>query len=82
MTDTEKTEYAKLADELGAIAKRLAELSEAGYDDMEITDLPEWNASLALYGLQTPAEQIRKAAAKISAACSANSAGQPRRSEA
>jgi hypothetical protein len=81
LTENEKTEYAKIAEELQVMARRMADLSEAGYDDMEGSDRPAWDISLCLYSLQTTAESVRNIAQEITRLLSPNIADEPQPSK-
>jgi hypothetical protein len=65
LTETEKTEYAKITSELWAMSRRLAELSSAGFADMEGADTPEFSISEILYSLDGVARLIAKDADEI-----------------
>ncbi len=60
MSPEEKAAYKKIAEELFAMGRRLAELSEAGFSDMEGSDMPEFAISELLYCLEYSALRLTK----------------------
>lgn len=65
MSEEDKAAYTKIAAELRTMSRRLAELAEAGYADMEGADGPEFFISEELWGLGDDARRVAAAAAQI-----------------
>lgn len=69
MTPTDRASYKKLAHELAAIATRLKELSDAGFDDMEGADAAEFRIAETLYCLEDASEKVAKASMAVREEC-------------
>lgn len=67
LSETDKTEYSDIVEDLHTIARRLAHLADCGFGDMEGADMPEFQISEELYGLDSQARQIANTAEVIAA---------------
>lgn len=65
LTENEKTEYKKIAAEIHAMSRRLAELADAGFADMEGADMPEFLISERLWCLDGAARLLATEAEEI-----------------
>ena len=80
LTEHEKTEYKKITADLHATARRLAELADAGFSDMEGADMPVFAISEILWGLDSVARRLGNDADEIERLLSPNTvSGTPSR---
>ena len=69
MSPDDKAGYAKITAELRAMSRRLAELADAGFSDMEGADMPEFLISEMLWCLDGTARSLGTSADEIDRLC-------------